>query len=66
LVAKARLNILVLKSYNKLQVCWLKTKCSFKKCKNHGILAKNMAKRGILAKSWHLMKIMVSVISELP
>jgi len=56
----------VLKSYNKLQVCWLKTKCSFKKCKNHGILAKNMAKRGILAKSWHLMKIMVSVISELP
>jgi len=66
LVAEAKVNIFVSKSHNKLQLMLIRNKKIMVKNANCGILAKIMLKHSILAKSQHLKKITVSVISVLP
>ena len=52
----------MLNSHNKLQIVLIKTKCSCENVKMQHFDKKH----GILAKSWHLTKIMVSVIIYCP
>jgi len=61
LEAAAKVINFTLKSHKKLQFMPIRNKNSCNKMQNRSILAKNTAKHGILAKSRHLMKIMVSV-----
>jgi len=63
-VAEAKLNIFVLKSHSKHQLITIKKqKQTCCKSQKRGTFAKNTAKQGTSAKSKHLTKITVSVIS---
>ena len=63
---KEKVNIFVFILHNKLQIMLIKNKTFLRKRKSMAFWQKTRQKHGIFAKSWHLTKITVSMISVFP